>query len=110
MRALWIDAGNDADYTRLKAEGIESPVYAITDPRLSLAYLNDVKTRGFVPGVYAVKSWWPQASATEFADIVSAQLEKIAPGTPSGFPFVCIDYEPTDVPGILAFSAQWRRD
>lgn len=109
MRAIWVDSGNDADYTRLKAEGIESPVYAITDPRITKAYLADVYSKGFVPGVYAVKSWWPALTPTQFATQLHHELERVAPGTPGDHPFVCVDYEPTDAAGIMAFALQWRK-
>ncbi len=107
MRSIWIDEGNDADYVKLRAEGIESPCYSIRDPRVTLSYLETVRSLGFVPGVYAVLSWYG-TDGPGFAEAVSQRLEEIAPGSPAGFPFVCLDYEPTDAVGMIACATRWR--
>lgn len=115
IRAVWVDEGNDANYAKLKAIGAV-PCFAIRDPRVDLAYLTMVKAKGFDSvGVYVVASWY-KLTAAKFATLVSSELTRIAPQTPPGFPFVCVDMEGktgTVKPGLpdyqISFMRQWRK-
>lgn len=109
MRAIWVDEGNDADYAKLAANGITEPCYALRDPRVTGQYLRNVQARGLDPGVYVVKSWYPADTPAAFATRVSKMLERLRVDSTPDFPFVCIDYEPTNVPDILACLRQWRK-
>lgn len=109
FRALWIDEGNDADDAKLAANGITMPVFSIRDPRVNRAYLEGVRDRGFVPGVYAAWNWWPKLSGPAFADTVSAWLTHNVGNTTPSFPFVCLDIETHDIAGyVLPCLKRWR--
>jgi hypothetical protein len=109
FRAIWIDAGNDADYAKLARYGIDRPYFDIRDPRVTQQYLLEVHARGFKPGVYA--AWnWPEAGKTgpSFASWLSAALEAVAPSSASTFPTVCVDIELHSPAYVLAFLKRWR--
>ena len=106
-RAVWIDAGNDADYAKLRAHGIDSPYFDIRDSRVTRAYLEGVQAEGFAPGVYAAWNWYPTLGGAGFAVQLSGLL--VGLGAPPGFPKVCADIEIHDVGYILAFLKRWRK-
>lgn len=114
MRACWINAGNDADYAKLKSLRITAPFYDLRDPRVTKAYLTSVRDKGFSPGIYAAWNWLPPpytgaAKGAQFASWVNSELERIAPDTLSDFPEVCLNIETQDVPYILGALTQWRK-
>ena len=110
MRAVWVDAGTDADYTKLRGYAITSPYYACTDPRVTRAYLDGVRAAGFHPGIYAAWNWQPNLDGTEFAEWLSSELARITEGTNTpDHPRVCIDIETHDIAYIIAFLHRWRR-
>lgn len=78
MRAVWIDEGNDPDYAKCKAHGIDTLYFALRDPRVTRAYLDAVHARGYQVGVYA--AWnWPEYSGTgrHFAERVAADVRAL---------------------------------
>ena len=110
MRACWVDAGNDPDYAKFAANGIDWPYFDIRDPRLTPAYLDGVVAHAGIAGagVYAVASWPEVLTVTPelFADWIDARLRQIGW---LGNPPVCADIEVADlVPYVLAFSKHWR--
>lgn len=118
VRNLWVDANNDLDPAKAKANAITAAYFDIRDPRVTLNYLKAVLAEGFAPGVYA--AWnWPEIpydppyigtlKGRIFATWLSAELERIAPGTPPDLPAVCIDIETHDVPFIVGCLQQWRK-
>jgi len=118
FRAIWIDEGSDADRAKLRAHDITEPFYSVRDPRVTLAYLDNVQSEGFDPGIYAAWNWpetginppyegWTKGAA--FATWLSKQLARIAPNAPSHFPTVCADIETHSVLFILGFLSQWRK-
>jgi hypothetical protein len=111
MRAVWVDAGNDADYGKLTHYGIDSPYYALNDPRVTAAYLQGVADRGFKPGLYVAWNWF-SLDGPGLASHVHAELLRIGW---AGNPPVCVDIEKghglTDanyVAYVLAFLKRWR--
>lgn len=108
-RSLWVDANNDCDYAKAKANLIAAAYFDIRDPRLTLAYFEGVRAQGIMPGVYAAANWFPRLSGPAFADSISAMLEIIAPRTPAEFPMVCLDIEKDDIAGyLLPALRRWR--
>jgi len=118
FRAIWVDEGNDADYAKLRANGITAPYYSVRDPRVTKAYLEAVRAQGFTPGIYA--AWnWPEtgiappytgaAKGAAFATWVSRELQRIAPATAADFPLVCLNAETHDAPYLAAMLRQWRK-
>lgn len=115
-RAIWVDEGNDADYTKLRAYGITAPYYSIRDPRVTRGYLKTVQSLGFTPGVYAAWNWYasPNGGAlagAAFATQVSQQLDTIMEGvaSPPDFPLVQLDIETHALPYIFGALDQWRK-
>ena len=115
MRAIWIDAGNNAAYHKLAEYGIDAPYFDIRDPRVTKAYLLGVRDelkavsgRPAFPGVYAAWNWWPALSGKAFAEKVSALLEPLAKDTAPSFPGVCLNAETHDAAYIVAMLNRWR--
>jgi hypothetical protein len=115
MKAIWIDAGNDAAYHKLAAAGIDAPYFDIRDPRVTKPYLLGVRDqlkavsgRPAFPGVYAAWNWYPTLDGAGFAEKVSALLEPIAKDTAPTFPGVCLNAETHDVSYIVAMLDRWR--
>jgi hypothetical protein len=113
-RAVWVDAGNDPDYAKLKANGIGAAYFDIRDPRVTPGYLSTVASRGLAPGVYAAWNWLPPpytgaAVGAGFAEWLSEQVAKLGKHTPPNFPMVCADIETHDVAYILGFLYRWRQ-
>lgn len=113
FRAIWMDEGkplNDDRERLLRDYDITHPVFPMRDPTVTRDVLDDVRARGLPPGLYAVRSWYPNLTPEHFASHVSAELDRImGSATPADYPFICLDFEPTSVGGILACSLQWRK-
>ena len=110
MRAIWVDAGNDPDYTKLARYGIDAAFFDIRSARLTPEYFGAVRARGLAPGVYFAGSWWPGETGAQVADTVNERLNAIAPNTPPDDPRVCADLEEHDVDGyLLPFFKRWRQ-
>lgn len=109
LRNLWVDAGNDCDIAKAKANGITAAYFDIRDARLSPSYFEAVARDGLAVGVYAVASWWPQLGPAAFADQVNARLAVVAPGSAPDFPAVCLDIERDDIGAyLLPALRRWR--
>ena len=110
MRALLVDEGNDADFAACEKHGIDSLYFALRDPRVTRAYLLDVRAKGYQVGVYAAWNWpgWG-STGKEFAEAVSEAVEALrAPGDPVSFPRVQLNDETHDAARITALLTRWR--
>jgi hypothetical protein len=111
MRAVWVDAGNDPDYTKLAANLITWVYFDIREARLTPAYLETVAAQPGIEGigVYAVPTWPQTAQLTpgRFAEWVDGELRRIGW---SGNPVVMLDIEvPELVPYVLTCLRRWRQ-
>lgn len=106
MKAVWIDLGNDANYDLLRRYGITAPYYNHNDPRVTAAYLDGVKARGFSPGIYSDGSWYPTLNGKQYAEKLDQVLKHIAW---LGNPPVCVDLEMHDPAYLTAFFKRWRQ-
>jgi hypothetical protein len=109
MRAVWVDEGQDPDYGKLAANGINWPYFALRDPRLSAPYLTSVAAHTGIDGcgVYAVASWFPTAGPVTFAEWVDARLRAI--GWLGNAP-VMLDIEVSDLAAYtVACLTRWRQ-
>src|SRR5205823_14651178 len=90
--------------------GIDSAYFDIRDPRVTRAYLDNVKAQGFAPGVYAAWNWNQAWTGAAFADWLSARIQAlgISPSVPD-YPRVLVDMETHAVNYILAFFRRWRQ-
>jgi hypothetical protein len=81
-QAIWIDGGNEADYTRLKALGITQPVFDARDPLVNATHFKALIAQGFMPGVYSCWNWQPEVPKTGagFAEWTSHKLDALPLG------------------------------
>jgi len=108
VRALWVDAGNDPDWTKVLDNDIDTLYFALNDPRVTKQYLSQIAADGYGVGVYAVTNWpgFNQPSGTEFANAVA---NKVAPiRVTNTFPRVQLDAEQHDPNFISYMVKQWR--
>lgn len=107
MKAVWIDAGNDPDYTKLQKYAIDTAFFDLRDSRCTAAYFDGVRAKGLGVGVYAVASWFPQSTPQAFAQWVSGELLRIGW---KGNPLVCLDIETHDIERyVVPCLQEWRR-
>lgn len=104
-RAVWIDSGAALDVGKLHQAGITAPYYAHTDPQVTAAQLDVVKSLGFAPGIYSAWNWYPNLDGPRYAEKLDSELRRI--GWAGNAP-VCVDIETHDVGYILAFFRRWR--
>lgn len=109
MRALWVDAGNDPNYDACVEHDIDTLYFALNDPRVTKAYLQDVASRGYGVGVYVVTNWdgFNQPSGADFANAVANAVLKLR--VTNVFPRVQLDAEQHDPVFISAMVKQWRK-
>ena len=104
---VWVDEGNDPDYDKLAAHGISGVSLSIREA--TPEKLADVAAHGFQTGVYFAWNWYPDATAAQLADTISAALQHLAPNSPPEQPRVCCDIETHDTEYLLAFFRRWRQ-
>ena len=111
MRTVWVNAGNDPDYEKLKSHGITLVQFDVRDPRLTVPYLDAVKAKGYEIGVYAVWNWdeTKNLSGPEFATWTSEQLKRIKPADWASFGNVCLNIERYEPGYVLGALRQWRQ-
>lgn len=113
MKQIWVDPPSEADYTKLRAWDVTDPFYDIRWDRLDLAYLQEVRSKGFNPGLYICSQGegWPDAHSTApaaWADWAYGEVKRIAPRTSGNFPMICINAETHDDQWLLAMFKRWR--
>ena len=103
---VWVDEGNDPDYDKLVKHGISGVSLSLREA--TIERLDELPLKGFQAGVYFAQNWYDAATGHELADLVSARLQELAPGSPFDFPRVCCDIETHDVVYLLEFFRRWR--
>ena len=66
MRFVWVDAGNDPDWSKGDRHGITGWFMPMFDSRTTLSMMQQIKSRGKVAGIYFGHGW--------FGDITPEQL------------------------------------
>lgn len=112
MRYLWVDEGNDPDWAKVQAYRMNGLFFAIFDPRLTKTYIDQVRARGYVVGVYM--AWnWPQTrnlSGPQQTELMSERLAEIAGPTPAkGHPKCQWNNEEHDPEMIASGLEHWRK-
>ena len=114
MRALWVDAGNDADWAKVATHRMTALFYPTSDPPKDVAWrLKETKVRGLAAGLYVASNWGPPHTSTDgitFAEIVSEYMRDVVPAAelkPS-YPKVQFDIEVHDPEYILETLRRWR--
>lgn len=114
MRAVWVDAGNDPDYGKLAHYEISAAYFDPRDPHVTREYLAAVAAHPPIRavGLYFAWNWYPTLTAAQFAEEMSATIDRLRLG---GNVAVCIDIEKgsgldnaTYVPYVLACLTRWR--
>ena len=115
MRALWVDAGNDADWEKVQREKMTALYYPVTDPIGDVKRrVADTSVRGYTSGVYM--AWnWPQFSGLTGVGMAEMMHSLVAQVEQGGVPVkVQFDYEdhPPDPPDaavqIRGMLSRWR--
>lgn len=93
MRAVWVDAGSDPNFSLYPKYGITVPFFDPRDPRVTASYLDSVKAHSGITacGIYTAWNWEPEFSdPDEYAEWTDKQLLRI---NWLGNPIVCLDIE-----------------
>jgi hypothetical protein len=121
MRYLWVDEGNNPDWDTVARHDITGLFFAIRDPRVTQAYLIDVRERGkalgvnggrgYAVGVYVGHGWTEfSGDGATFARKVSDKLGTIVPITSGqSFPKVQLNVEQHDPQFIQDMVVAWRK-
>lgn len=85
--------------------------FSMQDPRVTQQYLMNVRSRGYVTGVYVAWNWAGyEGNGTEFAEKVSERLGEIVPVTSAqNFPKVQLNVELHDPLFIQDMVVRWRQ-
>ena len=94
LRALWIDEQNDPNYALDREYAITTVCRSARDPRTTPGALATDRARGFGTCLYRAASWTDVATGgAAFADLCSADLTRLAPGSQANDPRYCADVE-----------------
>jgi hypothetical protein len=111
MNAVWIDEGQDPDYTKLRKYGIDTAYFSIRD-QLVVERINAAKDHSFKVGIYFAWNWYPKVlGGAGLADTISNEL------TILGFKDyskdgvrILADIEEHDIAGyVVPFFQRWRK-
>jgi hypothetical protein len=111
QRALWVDAGNAADFDKSIEFDITSHYYALTDPVEALhPRLLDSRNQGYGTGVYMASNWdeFSGMSGGEAARFVHEAIKFIKYPNPT-WPRVQFDIELHDPKWIEDCFETWRQ-
>ena len=109
MKAVWVDAGQDADWGKAQKHKLTALFYPITDPIGDLKRrVSDTNVRGYAAGVYM--AWnWPQFSGLTGIGMAEMMHSLVASVEQGGVPVkVQFDYEDHDPVQIRGMLARWR--
>lgn len=110
MRGVWVDAGNDPVWEKIKENRILWLYFPLSDPADDVRRrLLDVKRRGYVGGVYAASNWYGNPSGKVLAETVHRALAQVAPDATNTWPKVMIDDERHEPETIAAMLDRWRQ-
>ena len=110
MRFCWVDAGNDPAYSILEPHKIDGCFFDVREKRLSKAYVQDVKARGYAVGVYMVDSWPETKNLTgaQAAEWMDARITATGIWLALSLPKVQFDLERHDPAWIQECLTRWR--
>jgi hypothetical protein len=77
MRFLWVDAGNDPDFTKGTRHGINGYFMPMFDARTTRATLQAVKARGCVAGIYFGHGWYGALTPDQLVAKVTAEYKRV---------------------------------
>lgn len=109
MRALWVDAGNDANWEKAHRERFTALYYAITDPVADVRRrIAETVAHGYKPGVYM--AWnWPEFANLSGVDWAERMHAMVAVVEQSGVTVkVQFDIEAHDAIQIRGCLTRWR--
>lgn len=110
MKAVWIDAGNDPDYTKLQRYGIRWLYFPLSDPPADVRRrLEAAKGLGYTVGVYSAWNWYGEPGGAEYARFTHDALRAVAPNATNSSPKVMLDDERHEPETIAELLAEWRR-
>ncbi len=107
MRALWVDAGKEADYVKAKRESMTALYFAVSDPiQDTNRRVLDAKAKGYAPGVYMAWNWpeYANLSGLLMAEKVNGYVSQLSVPVKVQF-----DIEKHDPGLILSCLQRWRQ-
>lgn len=109
MKAVWVDAGNDANWEKLAQHGITAEFYAANDPPEDVRRrLGESKNRKHGSGVYTAWNWIEDERGETYAEWTNGLVLQIVPSPTPSFPKVQLDHEEHDPDQILRMLRRWR--
>lgn len=75
--AIWIDENNDPNYSKLDGKGFKQLFFAHRDPRLTPAYLQSVRDKGYITGLYWASTWDKDKSADFWVHILDTTMKRL---------------------------------
>lgn len=112
MNYLWVDDGNDPNWDLVKHYRMNGLYFACFDQRLTKTYIDQVKARGFVVGLYMAWNWeqTKNLSGPEQMELFSERLGQIAgPNPAAGHPKIQWNNEEKDTEMIASGLERWRQ-
>lgn len=109
MRATWVDAGNDPDWTRLSAHRITAVFLPVSDPAIDVKRrLSAAKTRGYATGLYM--AWnWDEFDGLDGASVAEWMHTLVSERTPAGMNVKTqFDIEEHDPEFVASCLERWR--
>lgn len=108
MRYLWVDRGNNADFTIGAKYGIDGYFFDPRDERVSKAYLEDVVAKGKAVGIY-IGAGWGEVGDTPVSYVSRVTDWMIPLRKDNNFPKVQFDIELHDPVFVLEVLRLWRK-
>lgn len=105
MRYVWVDAGNDPNYTKGDQHGITGYFMPMFDARTTRAKMQEIKGRGKAAGIYFGHGWYGAITPQQMVDKAVAEYNRVSvPGLR-----VMFNIEHHDPEYIAQVLERWRK-
>lgn len=105
MRYVWVDAGNDPNFTKGDQHGITGYFMPMLDDRTTKEQMQNIKNHGKVAGIYFGHGWYGKPSPKELVGYVAAEYNRVY--VPDLRVMFNIEYH--DPAYIAAVLEEWRK-
>jgi hypothetical protein len=77
MRCVWIDEGSQPDFTKITNYGIQGLYFSTREQYVTPTYLDSIRDKGYVVGIYRAWNWDAGLSGAKWADLLSAEVTRV---------------------------------